>query len=149
MKFLIVEDDTNKVRGISAFLKENFPNAQYQIRKSYQSGLKALYTEIFDIVLLDMQLPTFDIQSGEDGYKFRKLAGMDILQELKRKKKRIRIIIVTQFETFGEGDSYIELSNLKTLLKQEFPENYIDTVYYNPSQSGWKLELRNIIQKTV
>lgn len=149
MNFLIIEDDTNKIRGISSFLIEHYPNSSIDVKKAYQSGLKAIYTQSYDMVFLDMQLPTFDIQSGEDGYKFRKLAGMDILNELKRKKRQAKIIIVTQFETFGEGDSYIELSGLKFLLKQQFPENYIDTVYYNPSQSNWKSELINIFQKNL
>lgn len=145
MKFLVVEDDSNKAKQIADFLDETYVGCDIILKRSYQSGLKELYSNKFDVALLDMQLPTFDITSGEDGYKFRKLAGIDILSELKRKSHTIKIIIVTQFETFGEGESLVQLSDLKNTLKNQYSTNYLDTVYYNASQSSWKKELKNLI----
>lgn len=146
-KFLLIEDDSNKSKQIIDFIEENFINSTTILKRSYQSGLKELNINKYDLVLLDMQLPTFDIKSGEDGYKFRKLAGVDILKELKRKKKECKIIIVTQFETFGEGEFYIELEDLKRNLKNEYKDLYIDTVYYNAGQTKWKEELIGHITK--
>jgi len=106
-------------------------------------------TQTFDLVLLDMQLPNFDIKPGEDGYKFRKLAGIDILRELTRKKKKCKVVVITQFETFGEGESYIDLANLKQMLKCEFSSMYIETVFYSPDNSLWQKELLNIIKNKI
>lgn len=147
MKFLLIEDDSNKSKQILDFLSETYPDTTTELRRSYQSGLKEIFSQEYDLVLLDMQLPTFDIKSGEDGYKFRKLAGVDILNELKRKGKKCKIIIITQFETFGEGEFFIELKDLKRSLKEEYKELYIDTVYYNASQTTWKKELGKFINK--
>lgn len=147
MKFLLIEDDSNKSKQILDFLLETHPNSTTELRRSYQSGLKEIFSNEYNLVLLDMQLPTFDIKSGEDGYKFRKLAGVDILNELKRKKRKCKIIIVTQFETFGEGEFFIELKDLKKSLIEEYKDLYIDTVYYNASQTTWKKELKNLITK--
>jgi DNA-binding NarL/FixJ family response regulator len=147
MKFLLIEDDPNKSKQMIEFLHEAFPNYFVELKKSYQSGLKEIMEKEYDLILLDMQLPTFDIKSGEDGYKFRKLAGRDILSELKRKKKNCKVVIVTQFETFGEGESYIELKDLKKILREEYRSYYVDTVFYNAAQSKWKHELIQIINK--
>jgi DNA-binding NarL/FixJ family response regulator len=147
MNILIIEDIPNKAKQISDFLKEKLNEPRISIRQSYQSGLKELFEYEHDVVLLDMQLPNFDIKSGEDGYKFRKLAGVDILNELKRKNKKCNVIIVTQFETFGEGESFIELADLKRNLKRDFSGNYIETVYYNPSQTAWKMDLHALLTK--
>jgi CheY-like chemotaxis protein len=147
MKFLLVEDDSNKSKHILDFLEETYPDTKTVLRRSYQSGLKEIFSNEYNLILLDMQLPTFDIKSGEDGYKFRKLAGVDILNELKRKNFKCKIIIVTQFETFGEGEYFIELKDLKESLMQEYKELYIDTVYYNASQTTWKKELKDYITK--
>lgn len=147
MKFLLVEDDSNKSNHILDFLAETYPDSTTVLKRSYQSGLKEIFSQQYHLILLDMQLPTFDIKSGEDGYKFRKLAGVDILNELKRKKVKCKIIIITQFETFGEGEFFIELKDLKDSLTQQYKELYIDTVYYNASQTTWKIELKTYINK--
>lgn len=145
MKILIIEDDTNKLKQIEVFLTENFSEVEIMDARSYQSGLKKLHEGSFDFVLLDMSLPTYDIKSGEDGYRFRRLAGQEILSELKRRRKEDRVIVVTQFETFGEGDNYIDLKDLKAMMEKDFIPNYLGTVYYNPGQNVWKTELKETI----
>jgi CheY-like chemotaxis protein len=148
MKILIIEDDPNKSKQIVEFISKTFSDFDFELKKSYQSGLKEILLTQYDLLLLDMQLPNFDIKPGEDGYKFRKLAGFDILRELKRKNIRLKVIVVTQFETFGEGESLIELKDLKGKLSEQFSALYIDTVFYSADKSIWQKELKNIIEKT-
>lgn len=145
MTFLLIEDDPNKSKQVQEFLEKEFPDDSVELKRSYQSGLKQILMQEYSLIFLDMQLPNFNIKSGEDGYVFRKTAGRDILSELKRKKKQSKIIIVTQFETFGEGETYIELEDLKKELKSDYSDNYIDTVFYHPSQSIWKSQLLTLI----
>ena len=145
MKILLIEDDQHKSKQITAFINEELPDFEVILKKSYQSGLKELILNKHKLVLLDMQLPNFDIKSGEDGYKFRKLAGIDILKEITRKKVVSKIIVITQFETFGEGELYIELKDLKQLLVNEFSNLYVDTIFYSPSKSLWQKELYNLL----
>lgn len=145
MNLLVIEDDPNKAKNLEDFIVEGYPNESVKLCRSYQSGLKAVLEGEFDLVLLDMQLPTFDIKSGEDGHKFRKMAGVDILNEIKRKSRNSKVIIVTQFETFGEGEHYIDLSDLKKELKKSFPTLYIDTVFYDAKFSSWREHLRKTI----
>jgi CheY-like chemotaxis protein len=135
MNLLLIEDDQHKSKQIIGFLNENFKSTSIVLRKSYQSGLKEILTNSFDLVLLDMQLPNFDIKPG-----------VDILKELTRKKKQCKVIVITQFETFGEGEFYINLSNLKQMLNSDFSELYIDTVFYSPDNSLWQKELTILIK---
>lgn len=145
MNLLIIEDDPNKAKNLEDFLIEGYPEHSIKLRHSYQSGLKALFEGDFNLVLLDMQLPTFDVKSGEDGHKFRKMAGVDILNEIKRKNRSSRVIIVTQFETFGEGEYFIDLNDLKKELKKNFPTLYVDTIFYDAKFSTWRELLRRTI----
>ncbi|HEV7378744.1 MAG TPA: response regulator [Dyadobacter sp.] len=145
MKLLLIEDDQHKSKQILDFISSNFPAIFIDLRRSYQSGLKEIIQGAYDLILLDMQLPNFDIKSGEDGYKFRKLAGMDILTELVRKKKNCKVVVITQFETFGEGENYIDLKSLKIILKRQFSDVYLDTIYYGADQSNWQKELKNVV----
>lgn len=147
MKILLIEDDQHKSSQIIQFLKNEFDNINIVFKKSYQSGLKELLTTNNDMILLDMQLPNFDIKPGEDGYKFRKLAGLDILKEIKRKNIKNKVIVITQFETFGEGEFYIDLENLKSILYRDYKGIYVDTVYYSPENTMWQKELVLHIKK--
>lgn len=149
MKLILIEDDQHKSNQIIHFINESFNETSIELKRSYQSGLKELLTKDFDLVLLDMQLPNFDIKPGEDGYKFRKLAGIDILRELTRKKKKCKVVVVTQFETFGEGEFYIDLANLKQKMKSEFSSIYIETIFYSPDNSLWQKELLEIIKNKI
>lgn len=144
-KILIIEDDPNKAVQIIEHLNENSNDIEIIHRKSYQSGLKELLENTFDFVLLDMSLPTYDVNHGEDAYKFRHLAGYDILYEIKRKGKTARVIIMTQFERFGEGKQYISLKDLKMLLRSKFTENYLETISYHPDRTTWKEDLKKYI----
>ena len=147
MNILIIEDDTHKLKQISEFITECDSGYEIALARSYQSGLKSAFSRRFDLVLLDMSLPTFDVKSGEDGYKFIKTAGIDILTEFRRKKNDAKVIIVTQFDSFGEGSDYIELKTLKQQLRERFGKNYVGAVYYEASQVRWKSELRKMIEK--
>jgi DNA-binding NarL/FixJ family response regulator len=141
MRILIIEDDPNKAEQVIKYINDKSDKYEIIHKKSYQSGLKELLGNNFDFVLLDMSLPTYDIKQGEDAYKFRHLAGYDILAELKRKKRFAQVIIVTQFERFGEGKQFISLKDLKAILRRDFNQNYIETISYHPGRTSWKDDL--------
>jgi DNA-binding NarL/FixJ family response regulator len=151
MHFLLIEDDPNKANQIHTFLTDEFPDASIEVRKSYQSGVKALLDKsaIYDLVLLDMSLPTFDRSPNEDGYLHKQLGGEEILRELKRKKQTHKVIVVTQFDFFGHGASAVSLESLKKKLRIAFSTNYLDTVYYNAGESKWKEHLKLLVHKCI
>ncbi|MFZ1220508.1 MAG: hypothetical protein WAO00_14535 [Chthoniobacterales bacterium] len=146
MRILIVEDDENKLERISQYL-EDLPDKPYLTkRKSYKSGLKALLSQPVDLVILDMSLPIFEITRDEDGFEFEPFAGRDLLAEMKRKGIRTKVLVVTQFEAFGEGSDAMKLPELNVSLQETFPDLYLGCVYYTPSRSNWKDEITGHLQ---
>lgn len=142
MKILIIEDDPIKLKSISDYLKQEYSNAEIQDRMSYQSGLRMILKDHFDIVLLDMQLPNYDIKPGEDGYKHRPMAGRDILREIKRKRITAKVIIVTQYDTFGENGKTSSLEEWHKSFSEEFKEIYLKIIFYKPGSTSWKALLK-------
>lgn len=136
MKILIIEDDINKLNALSAFLAR-YDHISYKYMSSYHSGMRALTTEEFDLLLLDMSMPAYDVTSQETGGRPLALAGRDILFQLRRRKLQLKAIIVTQYEDF-DG---LSLSELGRDLSKEFPDNYVGAVYYNTTQDSWKEKL--------
>jgi len=138
---LLIEDDPIKLSAIRDFIINTF-NFNVDTKMSYQSGLKTILERKYELVLLDMQLPNYDIKSGEDGYKQRPLAGRDILREIKRKKIQSRVVIITQYDSFGEDGKFVSWQEWDTFFSEQFKSIYYSTIFYNPASSSWKEQLK-------
>jgi len=141
MNVLIVEDDQNKLRQLVDFIKSVYPNWRISERRSYQSGLKAVLDNVYDVLILDMSMPTYDISPIEPGGRPRHFAGREIMSQMSRKNVDTPTIIVTQFETFGEGEEKTSLTELKKLLEASGDNKYRGTIYYSAGRDTWKKEL--------
>lgn len=144
---IVIEDDFKKKEDIRNFLSSDLQINNIVIKESYQSGLRELIKNKYDLLLLDMSIPTWDKSIDEPGGNFEKFGGYKILKEITRKKKPIKTILITMFDDFGESDTSITLSQLDNLLKTEFPDIYIGAVYYNIREEKWKSDLSDFILK--
>lgn len=141
MKVLIVENDTNKSSEVEYFLLSEMELSPelITIKKSYQSGLESILTEHYDVLILDMSLPTFDITDFDDGGETLDRGGEIILQEMERENIKTAAIILTQYEDFGG----MSLAKIDQSLQHDFPEFYKGCVYYNNiTQDSWKNNLK-------
>jgi DNA-binding response OmpR family regulator len=149
VRILLIEDDTHKATHISSHLYDKLQGDIFITTvRSYQSGLQAVMTEPWDVVLLDMSLPTYDITPTEDGYRFDAFAGRSILSEMKRKNVVCRVIVITQYNTLGEGQDRVTLDELSQQLKDTFPDSYKGAVYYSSSETNWKDALIALMGRT-
>jgi len=145
MKFLIVDDDVNKVNSLSQFVEEKYHEVAVEKSSSFQSGLKKINNNCYDIILLDMSMPLFDITPEEHGGRPSPLAGKDILHRMKKRKITIPVIIVTQYEDF-DG---VPLERLGEKLFEEFPNIFMGYVFYSATHENWKNDLSMLIESTV
>ncbi len=146
MEVLIIEDDDLKAKQLVKFVNEYFEEANLKICSSYQSGLSSAVKKYFDLILLDMNLPNYDTPVFDDGDQALLFAGKIILKELQRLDVNTQVIVVTQFEQFGEGDDITTLDELTESLEKEFSTSFRGTVYYHPAHEDWKITLLNIMQ---
>ncbi|MCZ2083275.1 MAG: response regulator [Flavobacteriales bacterium] len=147
-KVLLVEDDEDKRNQIIHYLNGNFICELEEVR-SYHSALNAVRTQDFDLILLDMTIPTFDITSMEPGGRSQPFGGELILSEMDRKSIDSKVVIITQFDLFGEGDEEIGLSDLNRRLINQFSDIYIGAIQYSISYNSWQELLRDKIKNIV
>lgn len=120
-KVLIVDDDRNSVR----FLELELCHEGYRVEKAYDgaSGLKRALEEKFDLILLDIMLPSID--------------GMDVLRRI-RTECDTPIIMLTAKDTVPDkvngldsgADDYLTkpfaieelLARMRVLLKKRSPQ---------------------------
>lgn len=140
MNVLFIEDNPQKLQQVKIYLKKTYKEINLTIKKSYNSGLRELIKKnTFSLILLDMSLPNYDIESGESGGDFEKYAGKYLLNEMYRRDINTDVLIITMYLNYVEQDFSKELSD-------KFP-NYLGVVYYNVKEpDGWKNELSNKIK---
>ena len=147
MKLLLVEDDEDKREQLISFISEEL-ECQLTEAHSFQGGLKAIRSSTFDLILLDMTMPTFDISSKDSGGRSQPFGGEMLLFEILRRGIQTKVIIVTQFDLFGKGEDEITLKDLDARLSSQFGHNYVGAIQYNITYSAWKDLLLAMITKT-
>src|SRR5690349_17340660 len=131
MKVLLVEDDENKRTQIVQFLRAEYPEYQLEIERSLQSGLRHIRRTVPNLVLLDMTLPNYDTGPDETGGQAHKLGGREFLRQMDRFDISVPVIVVTQFERFGKGDTAVDLETLDRDLRRDHASVYRGAVYYH------------------
>lgn len=145
MKILIIEDDINKLENLQVFLK-NYTKEKHieiilTIKNSFQSGISSIIHEKYDLILLDMSLPNFDLDENNDSGDPLSRGGELILYEMDMMDINSKTIIVSQHDEF-EGES-LEIINKKYL--NNFSDFYIGYVFYNAKESNWEKDLEEKI----
>lgn len=143
LKILIIEDDDHKCSEITTFLKESFPKIFLKFGKSYQSGIQEATSAQYDLLLLDMSIPNFDINENEDGGSILKNGGELIIMELIDENVNFKCLILTQYETFN--DETLDAIDLR--LKENCGDKYIGCIRYSAWKDDWKELLKNAITK--
>jgi CheY-like chemotaxis protein len=145
MNILYVEDEEEKAREVMTYLSKN---NNVDLKKSYSSGVSAIYECSYDLILLDMSLPLYDYDSeDEDENEFDTFGGVDIIDELVRLSRTEKVAIITAFDILGEDDIKIDVHQLDKKLRSEYANNYVGTIYYDASSLEWRRELQEILKK--
>lgn len=145
MIIYLIEDDDLKARRVKQYLGRTYPSARVEHLRSYQSGLKAIERGLPDLLLLDMTMPTFDQGGQTREGRPRSMGGRDIMRKMLRKNLVCPVIVVTQFESFGEGEDNISYQQLKEACAQEFPTLFRGMAQYHATSSAWEAELNEMI----
>lgn len=146
INILIIEDDNNKSNQIIGSIFDVYSNrVKITEAHSYQKGMKKIRTEIYDCLLLDMTLPSYDIDANHSGGETKKFGGIEILTEMQFRNIFLKTIIITQFDTFGDGENLMTIKELGKKLRKNFPDNFVEIIYYNSSLTTWRDQLIKIL----
>lgn len=132
----LVEDDGFKRDKLRACLVELFPDVEVREAKSAKSALNLMKGELPDLIVLDMSLPTFDIGPTEAGGRPQGFGGVEVLREMERKDVVVPVVVVTQFEVFGEERMSIE--ELQSQLADKHASTFAGLVFYEAATEQWR-----------
>jgi CheY-like chemotaxis protein len=129
-----------------SFLERNFNKFNVTVARSLNTAVKEVDQVKFDVILLDMSLPTFDggktvVASGRQ----QTLGGRDMLRYLWELEIQTPVKVITGFREYPENVDVIVLDDLHAELTREFPENYTGHIYFTHSNDTWKAELAEFL----
>ncbi|WP_299896773.1 hypothetical protein [uncultured Aquimarina sp.] len=147
MKILFIEDHPRKQAQIIEYVNSKFKDVEIITKNSYISGLRELITnnDKYNILLLDISMPNYDISSEDNGGDWMPLAGKKILQQMYLRDIPTKAIVVTMHGSFDDGTKITELDNQ---LKEEFTDNYAGYVFYTQINEEWQDKLFNLLKST-
>lgn len=141
-----MEDDDPKRKNILETLKDIAEEAQILEARSVNSALRRLRRESFDLVLLDMSLPSFDVGPSEPGGRPQGFGGIEVLRSMDRLGVRVPVVVITAYEAFPSGGAQITLDALKANLTRAHPKTFHGLVFYNSVFSKWSGDLTALVR---
>lgn len=147
MSILLVEDNYHKRQKIIDYILKNYSDASIREAHSFSSGSKAATESDYDLVILDISLPTYDKVGNEAGGRKRLFGGREIARKLSRRRPGSKIVFLTQYDAFSEGGLSLSFDDLGHLLKDECGDSYLDLILYDSAKSSWKELLSNTFRK--
>lgn len=145
MKILLVEDNHFKREKVLEFLRQ-FPGVCIDEAASYNRGLSVAGSAKYDLIVLDMSMPTFDRTDTERGGRFRVFGAKEIVSRLKRQSKLSPFVILTGYSQFSDEKDNLNLSQIHDLFTI-YAQDYLGTIYFDSASSVWKQELTKVIEK--
>ena len=146
---LVVEDNSHKRDKVISFIKELVPESLIDEAYSFSSGSKKVLENTYDILILDISLPTYDKTDFDMGGRNRAFGGHEIARKIVRRKIVTHIIFITQFDSFSDEARSHSIESLEELLMNDCGNNYAGFVRYDSSLSSWKEELTELIKRVI
>ena len=103
--------------------------------------MKKVLENNWDLVILDMSLPTYNITSTESGGDKKPVAGKNIMKRMLNKQIFSPVVVITQFETFD--DDKISLESLNKEFETSFSQIWKGTIYYGDDE--WASNFENLL----
>lgn len=147
MKLLIVEDGQYKSERVVEYLETTFNTFNIDVACSYSSGVKKIVEQKPNLIILDMSLPTFDVNNGQGGGEKRMYGGLDIARQIKRRKIDCCFLFLTQHNSFTENPKLEKLSDIDKVAKESYGDQYLGYIYYEHAGYKWKDELKEVLSK--
>ncbi len=145
-KVLLVEDDPSKASKISNYIKSKF-DIDIIHMASYKSAVHRILNDLFDFIILDMSIPTYDSNEGAFSGKPKSFGGKNILKEMKRYRRFSSVIVITQYNEFDGG--VISLEKLDEELRTKYSDNYRGYILYKNTGGDWDKKLHEFITLNV
>ena len=144
LSILVVEDDEYKINDICGALPKHTDRT---VVRSVASAVRAVVDGAFDLIMLDIALPTFEKQTGAASGSSQPQGGVEVLRALNYAKSTSRIIIISQYPGIEIDGVFVSLSASVQALNDRYDIDVVGSVAYDFEDNAWINEFKNIMSK--
>jgi ActR/RegA family two-component response regulator len=141
---LIVEDDTFKMERLERCVVE-VTSLRPRQAVSVQQAVQALRTSNFDLVVLDMALPSHTVQAGQSPATSLLTGGLEVIMEVAFGNRTEKIVVVTQFPEIDIDDTSYPLDEAHVALIGLFGDRVIAVIQYESGGTAWEAQLQSVL----
>lgn len=147
MKTLLVEDDSFKANSICAVVHKIFPATLFTAATSVHAAVGKLQGHIFDLIMLDMALPSHQLRPGFGPTSSLLSGGLEVIMELSYLNRSDPVIILTQFPELEVEGKLIPLRKAKEALIENYGANIVSVIHYRHEHQEWRISLIEEMKK--
>lgn len=142
---LLVEDDEHKRRSIVAALRQCDPQGEIVVAESLYTGIQSIDSTPFDLVVLDMAIPSHPPVPGEGSPVSFNTGGLDILLELESRGRSDRCIVITQFPEIEISQVFYPVEVAAAAIEKELGYRVIGCIAYSGQDGDWFKQFTDLL----
>lgn len=146
MNFLIIEDDSFKNDALSIFVKSIFEDITITSATDVVSAIKIINDHPFDLIIIDMALPSHPIVSGGGAPMSLLTGGLEVLLELHSLDRHDKCVIVTQYSDIEIAGKLYGLKHAAKAIREYISCEVISCIQYIQDSPEWKKELTKVLK---
>ena len=144
MRILIVEDDEFKAQHLRPILRGR---GEIVLVQSVREAVVTVLSDDFDLVVLDMALPTFTRSALSSGGTAQAQGGMEVIRALKSRRATVPVIIVSQYPDLEIEGSFLALQSCPSILRERYGVNLAGAVLFDFDDQSWEETFRELLEE--
>lgn len=146
MRVMLVEDEPHKIADLESRLRAmNGPDPEVVVVRSVRDAVLYVHQSRFDLIVLDMALPTFSGKGATGGVQ-QAVGGIEVLRALQELGLSSRVIVVTQYPDMIINGEVIPLHDIARYVKRRYGQAVIGAVLYSYKASEWEEEFKRALE---
>tara|TARA_R110000737_G_scaffold343453_1_gene369432 strand:- start:3293 stop:3730 length:438 start_codon:yes stop_codon:yes gene_type:complete len=145
MKVLIIEDDDYKAQNLVAFTEKKFPRVYIDVAVSLIEAIDAIDDKVYDLILVDMAIPSHTAVQGEGAPISFLTGGIDVLLELSEMERDDVCIVITQHPSIEISGEHYSLEDATRCFKELLGCNVKACIYYVQDEEKWLVDLEKAL----
>ena len=147
MLILILEDDSFKSDHLTKIVNLSVTNADIRVVSDLASAVVAISQCKFDLILVDMALPSHPVVSGGGAPLSLLTGGLEVLFELRSLNRSDACIIITQYPEIEIAGRFYSVDHSAAAIREQFMCDVVGCFQYVAESTEWSEKLIQLIKR--
>lgn len=145
-RVLMVEDDPFKEERLREALLNVHSTCAITVARTVQHAIGLLGGSAYDLIVLDMALPSHESRPGGAPAVSQPSGGVEILIELSSEGRGERVVIVTQYPDIEFDDKFYPLARFPSAFAKKAKVNLRSVIRFSMRGTDWRAHFEEAIR---